>query len=280
MHPHDTAINTPVIHERTSDARAIPQVDVAAGAEGQAFPTQGYCASNPVDDFVVACRDFVWAIRVDRQLATLMAAADHFVDRAELRAKSREEHGARIDRLHKELLHRADQAGCHTEVRRVLETIRYCLEAFEDWSYAPIEADQRYRREPHNGRPLDKAQTQLNSELNILLAHYRTIPSEAVKSSDTVSQATATTHDSLPPSKEKAYWSYESACSECPDLEDKSDDDVYDWLHEHGPPEYELPRKETWKRYLRAGRKLNRNQKHQRRSGRHLGRSVVRQHDL
>lgn len=279
MHPHDTAINTPVIHERTSDARAIPQVDVAAGAEGQAFPTQGYCASYPVDDFMMACRDFVWAIRVDRQLATLMSATDHFVDWAELRAKSREEHGARIDRLHEELLHRADQAGCHTEVRRVLETIRYCLEAFEDWSYAPIEADQRYRREPHNGRPLDKAQTQLNTELNNL-AHYRPILSEAVKSSDTVSQATATTHDSLPPSKEKAYWSYESACRACPDLEGKHDDDVYEWLREHGPSKYELPSIETWKRYLRAGRKLRGTQKHQCRSGRHYGRSVVREHDL
>lgn len=279
MHPHDTAINTPVIHERTSDARAIPQVDGAAGAEGQAFPTQEYCASNPVDDFVVACRDFVSAIRVDCQLATLMSATGHFVDRAKLRAKSRKEHGARIDRLHAELLLRADQAGRHTEVRCVLETIRYCLDAFEDWSYAPIEADQRYRREPHNDRPLDKAQTQLNTELNNL-AHYRTVLSKAAKFSDIVSQATAITHDSLPPSKEKAYWSYGSACSECPDLEDKSDDDVYDWLREHGPPEYELPSRESWKRYLRAGRALLGTQKHQRRSGRHLGRSVVRQHDL
>ncbi len=279
MHPHDTAINTPVIHERTSDARAIPQVDVAAGAEGQAFPTQGYCASNPVDDFVMACRDFVWVIRVDRQLATLMAAAGHFVDPAALRAKSREEHGARIDRLHKELLHRADQAGCHTEVRRVLETIRYCLDAFEDWSYAPIEADQRYRREPHNDRPLDKAQTQLNTELNNL-AHYRTVLSKAAKFSDIVSQATSTTHDRLRPSQRKAYWSYESACSECPDLAGKHDDDVYDWLCEHGPSEYELPSRESWKRYLRAGRALLGTQKNQRRSGRDLGRSVVRQHDL
>lgn len=52
MHPHDTEINTPVIHEHTSEARTVPQVDRAVEAEGQALPTQGHCASNPVDDFV------------------------------------------------------------------------------------------------------------------------------------------------------------------------------------------------------------------------------------
>ena len=52
MHLHDTEINTRMIHEHTSDARTIPQVDEAAGTEGQALPTQGQCVSNPVDDFV------------------------------------------------------------------------------------------------------------------------------------------------------------------------------------------------------------------------------------
>ncbi len=52
MNPQDTANNTPVIHEHTSDARTVPQVDRAVEAEGQALPTQGHCASNPVDDFM------------------------------------------------------------------------------------------------------------------------------------------------------------------------------------------------------------------------------------
>lgn len=276
MHPHDTEINTPVIHEHTSDARAVPQVDRAAGAEGQALPTQGHCASNLVDDFVVACRDFVRAIRADRLDATRMSATDHFVDPNELRAKSREEHGARIDQLHEQLLLLAHQAGYLTEVSRVLETIRYWLDAFEDWSYAPIEAHQRYRRERHNGSPLNGARTQLSAELN-KLARYRTILSEAVKPSDTVGQATTTTHDSLGPSQEKAYCSYLWACSECSALAGKVDDDVYEWLLENGPAEYELPSRETWKRYLRDGRKWHGTQKHQRRSGRPHGRSVVRQ---
>lgn len=274
MNLQDTEINTPVIHEHTSDALTVPQVDRAVEAEGQALPTQGHSASNLVDDFVVACRDFVGAIRADRRDATRMSVTDHFVDPNELRAKSREEHGARIDRLHEELLFLAHLAGCRTDVSGVLETIRYWLDAFERWSYASIEAHQRY-----NGSPLDEARTQFNAELN-KLARYRTTLREAIKPSDTVSHTTATTHDRPRPSHERAYCSYLWACSECSDLADEPDDSVYDWLREHGPSEYELPSKESWKRYLRSGRALYGTQKHHRRTGRRLGRSVVEQHAL
>lgn len=70
MNPQYTANNTQVIHEHTSDAHTIPQVDKAAGAEGQALPTQGQCVSNPVDESMVASRDSEKAIRADRLAAT------------------------------------------------------------------------------------------------------------------------------------------------------------------------------------------------------------------
>ncbi len=65
MKPQDKVNNTPVIHEHTSDARTVPQVDRAVEAEGQALPTQGHSASNPVNDLVMPHRDFEQAIRAD-----------------------------------------------------------------------------------------------------------------------------------------------------------------------------------------------------------------------
>lgn len=57
------------------------------------------------------------------------------------------------------------------------------------------------------------------------------------------------------PSIEKAYQSYDHAISKNPKLADETDKKAYDWLKQHGIPDYTLPAFETWKRYVRAGRK-------------------------
>jgi hypothetical protein len=72
-----------------------------------------------------------------------------------------------------------------------------------------------------------------------------------------------------------AYHSYEYATSEKPTLAEAKDDDVYDWLKENAFPEYELPSRETWKRYVRHGRKADNKQKNIPRTGR-TGRSIVK----
>ncbi len=74
----------------------------------------------------------------------------------------------------------------------------------------------------------------------------------------------------------QAYESYEYAMSQKPELADKTDDDVYNWLKEAGLPEYELPEScETWKRYVRHGRWVNGTQKTSPRKGR-TGRSITK----
>ena len=73
-----------------------------------------------------------------------------------------------------------------------------------------------------------------------------------------------------------AYQSYKYAISENSKLAEATDDKVYDWLKNYGPPEeYELPQNDTWKRQVRAGRKHHGMQKNTPRAGR-SGRSIIR----
>ncbi|MCK4795435.1 MAG: hypothetical protein KAV87_67520, partial [Desulfobacteraceae bacterium] len=65
-----------------------------------------------------------------------------------------------------------------------------------------------------------------------------------------------------------AYQSYDYAITQKPELADTKDDETYDWLKENGPPDYELPSCETWKRQVRAGRKRHGTQKNTLRAGR------------
>ncbi len=84
--------------------------------------------------------------------------------------------------------------------------------------------------------------------------------------------------DGLTKSQRLAYQSYQYAINQNQDLPEANDNDVYNWLKENGFSEddsYELPSLETWKRYLRYGRKAHGTQKNTRRKGR-TGRSIVK----
>jgi len=76
-----------------------------------------------------------------------------------------------------------------------------------------------------------------------------------------------------------AYQSYEYAITQKPELADTKDDKTYDWLKENGPPDYELPSCETWKRQVRAGRKHHGTQKNTLRAGR-SGHSIAQSGQL
>jgi len=80
----------------------------------------------------------------------------------------------------------------------------------------------------------------------------------------------------LPKAARLAYLSYEYAVSKKSELADATDNDVYNWLKEHGAKDdYKLPDRETWKRYVGAGRKHHGTQKNTPRAGRE-GHSTVR----
>jgi len=70
---------------------------------------------------------------------------------------------------------------------------------------------------------------------------------------------------------EKAFQSYQFAES---NLGKCTDRDAYDWLTENGPSAYELPGFDTWKRYVREGRKHYNASKNTPLAGR-TGRSIV-----
>ncbi len=82
----------------------------------------------------------------------------------------------------------------------------------------------------------------------------------------------------LPRAARLAYQSYAYAINENPDLDEKTDNEVYDWLKEHGCDVYDknkLPNLGAWKRYVRYFRKANGTQKYNSRKGR-IGRSTVK----
>lgn len=72
----------------------------------------------------------------------------------------------------------------------------------------------------------------------------------------------------LPPAQEKAYQSYWYAIKKCSEIANKKDKDVYLWLKENGPADYDLPSFNTWSRYVRDGRKLHGTHKNSPRAGR------------
>jgi hypothetical protein len=81
---------------------------------------------------------------------------------------------------------------------------------------------------------------------------------------------------SLARAERLAYDSYDYAISQNSTLSEATDDEVYNWLKDHGTPEgYELPTNcDTWKRQVRAGRKYHSTQKKTPRAGR-TGRSII-----
>jgi DNA-binding NtrC family response regulator len=86
----------------------------------------------------------------------------------------------------------------------------------------------------------------------------------------------------LPPSREKAYQLFRWALEQSPDLADRSDAEVFDWLQRDPRVEGEgLPdRSDTFERYLREARTHYDDHKHLPRAGRPLGRSTVRPHQV
>ncbi|UCG12215.1 MAG: hypothetical protein JSU72_17200 [Deltaproteobacteria bacterium] len=89
------------------------------------------------------------------------------------------------------------------------------------------------------------------------------------------------TDNSFTKAERLAYRSYEYAISEDSRLAGATDDAVYDWLKENGTGEvdYDLPRCDTWKRQVRAGRKYHGTQKNTPRAGRER-RSTIRSNQI
>ncbi len=88
------------------------------------------------------------------------------------------------------------------------------------------------------------------------------------------------TNAALPPSRRKAYQQYLWATRTSPELAEATDRDVYRWLSEHVDDGEQLPAFGTWSRYLREARVFYGTSKHNRRSGRGTGRSVVRRGEI
>jgi hypothetical protein len=85
------------------------------------------------------------------------------------------------------------------------------------------------------------------------------------------------TVETPPPAVEAAYQSFFHAQGQS--SEPLTDQQAYGWFKENAPDEYNMPVFETWRRYVRAGRKHYGTQKNSPRSGR-TGRSVVKPGEL
>lgn len=115
----------------------------------------------------------------------------------------------------------------------------------------------------------------LNELKKWAIKEQRSGDAETSKPED-LSMQTATTDEqdirsNLTKAEILAYQSYEYAIQQSPELAERTDKDVYDWLKKHGMPgeeQYDLPSFETWSRYVRAGRKANNAQKNTSRNGR------------
>jgi hypothetical protein len=84
----------------------------------------------------------------------------------------------------------------------------------------------------------------------------------------------------LAPSRRKAYQQYLWALRTNTELQGARDQEVYDWLKEHLDEDEELPRFDTWKRYLGEARAAYDTRKHNSRAGRESGRSIIRPDEI
>lgn len=81
------------------------------------------------------------------------------------------------------------------------------------------------------------------------------------------------------PSHQRAYLEFQRAMDQNPSM--KTDRDVYDWLVRHSDSSEELPKFNTWHRYLRAARDhYNDHKRTPRKSKTPSGKSVVRQDEI
>jgi hypothetical protein len=84
----------------------------------------------------------------------------------------------------------------------------------------------------------------------------------------------------LAPSRQKAYEQYRWALRMNTALQEARDQEVYDWLKERPDEDEELPRFDTWQRYLGEARAAYGTRKHNPRAGRESGRSVIRPDEI
>lgn len=76
--------------------------------------------------------------------------------------------------------------------------------------------------------------------------------------------------------EEAAYQSYQVAVGRIGVETEPTDQQAFDWLKEHGPPDYELPDSfHTWQKYVRTGRRYYGTQKRGKRGGQ-SSRSAIR----
>lgn len=87
-------------------------------------------------------------------------------------------------------------------------------------------------------------------------------------SENIVDKSSKTENKIYPVHIEKAYQSYYYAIDKNLQLTGKKDEDIYNWLKENGIEDYHLPPLDSWKRYVRAGRKHYGTSKNTPRAGR------------
>lgn len=105
---------------------------------------------------------------------------------------------------------------------------------------------------------------------NLLAKKLRTI-AEMAREDLPLEKPQKITDDGLTRSQRLAYQSCQYAINQNPNLAEASDNDVYNWLKDNGFSEddsHKLPSRETWKRYVRHGRKADNKQKSIPRTGR------------
>ena len=156
-------------------------------------------------------------------------------------------------------------------------------EGLDYWEYVHREILKEIQRHVRaNGLPLPPfART---DDSGLLMRPYGQLPEgqdeETFGVQAAENEAEEAVKITLSPAEEKAYRSWKYAEANMPPEDEKipTDREAYEWLKEHGPDGYELPAIESWKRYVRAGRRAENCQKNSSRGAR-TGRSIVRPED-
>lgn len=190
---------------------------------------------------------------------------------------------------HKMLCNALPGLGCRTSLNEPLRGFGTILLKLKCWRpEAAKEVEKEHRKLLSLAKIIDKKikdgqrdlvfpASALQVSANLLAKKLRTI-AEMAREDLLLEKPREVTDDGLTKSQRLAYQSYQYAINQNPDIAEANDNDVYNWLKENGFSEddsYELPSLETWKRYLRYGRKAHGTQKNTRRKGR-TGRSIVK----
>ncbi len=190
---------------------------------------------------------------------------------------------------HKMLCNALPGLGCRTSLNEPLRGFGTILLKLKCWRpEAAKEVEKEHRKLLSLAKIIDKKikdgqrdlvfpASALQVSANLLAKKLRTI-AEMAREDLPLEKPREVTDDGLTKSQRLAYQSYQDAINQNPDIAEANDNDVYNWLKENGFSEddsYELPSPETWKRYIRSGRKAHGTQKNTPRKGR-AGRSIVK----